>query len=587
MARKRGRMPDKLQAWVEARRRYRLSHAQVQMARELGLNPKKLGKLANSDQESWKVPLPAYIEELYLKRFGRSAPERVVSMAERGRELEQKRQERKRRKVALPERGEERVAWYRREQWDQLRQASVDSDKLEETYDEWVEGAERRIRHLATQGVAVQRIEVDIEELVSWCWKQGMLVNAEARGKFAADVLRKRTAVEARDSIRTEPGSGTGREQHGPSASQDIQPRTPVGPLERKMWQRVNAPYEPPGLGQWRRLYDLAAEVKKLAPWEWMFESQVFGVEEPESGELGFVSVMGNLGEHLAIAVYPGVKALYAFWDLAMGDAEERLETIMEVPQTQLSFEERGLLEREDRAVVKQLSLGGRFRGAMGWPLFRSYRPGYAPWFIEADEARFLACVLEQLLVVAPRIRAGEDALVMTAEGQLLVRTPERRSKEWVWKDQIRDVVEPEAEYVPITVPGDLMAQIRNLPSTDGVLEVAAFVTGARIQANRRDRPELPYTLLAADSRSGFVLGAEVLVADPDLNGMWGQVPGKVLEMVAKAGMSPATFRVDSPRLARILELVCSELDLALEVVGNLPAVAAARAGMEEWMEKR
>jgi hypothetical protein len=32
------------QAWVEARQRYHLSHAQVQMARELGLNPRKLGK---------------------------------------------------------------------------------------------------------------------------------------------------------------------------------------------------------------------------------------------------------------------------------------------------------------------------------------------------------------------------------------------------------------------------------------------------------------------------------------------------------------------------------------------------------------
>ena len=42
---------QKLQAWVEACKRYRLSHAQVQMARELGMNPKKLGSLANHDQE--------------------------------------------------------------------------------------------------------------------------------------------------------------------------------------------------------------------------------------------------------------------------------------------------------------------------------------------------------------------------------------------------------------------------------------------------------------------------------------------------------------------------------------------------------
>jgi hypothetical protein len=64
-----------VQAWVEARKRYYLSHAQVQMARELGLNPRKLGKIANDRQESWKAPLPQFIEHLYLKRFGRERPQ--------------------------------------------------------------------------------------------------------------------------------------------------------------------------------------------------------------------------------------------------------------------------------------------------------------------------------------------------------------------------------------------------------------------------------------------------------------------------------------------------------------------------------
>jgi len=41
-------IPAKLRPWFEARRRFRLSHATVQMARELGLNPKKFGKLADT-----------------------------------------------------------------------------------------------------------------------------------------------------------------------------------------------------------------------------------------------------------------------------------------------------------------------------------------------------------------------------------------------------------------------------------------------------------------------------------------------------------------------------------------------------------
>ena len=68
---------------MEARNRSHLSHAQVQMAREIGLNPKKLGKIANHKQEPWKMPLPQFIEHLYRKRFGRDCPPVVMSIEEK------------------------------------------------------------------------------------------------------------------------------------------------------------------------------------------------------------------------------------------------------------------------------------------------------------------------------------------------------------------------------------------------------------------------------------------------------------------------------------------------------------------------
>src|ERR1035438_6605101 len=70
--------PDpKLQAWIVARKRHHLSHAHVQMGRELGMNPAKLGGLDNHRQEPWKQPLLEFIEQVYEKRFGRSEERRV------------------------------------------------------------------------------------------------------------------------------------------------------------------------------------------------------------------------------------------------------------------------------------------------------------------------------------------------------------------------------------------------------------------------------------------------------------------------------------------------------------------------------
>ena len=76
------RKAQKLQEWIEVRRRHHLSHAHVQMARELGLPPTKMGSLDNHGLEGWKLPLPAFIEHLYLKRFGIACPDVIESVEE-------------------------------------------------------------------------------------------------------------------------------------------------------------------------------------------------------------------------------------------------------------------------------------------------------------------------------------------------------------------------------------------------------------------------------------------------------------------------------------------------------------------------
>lgn len=77
---KKRKLDPKLQAWIDARKRHRLSHAHVQMACELGMNPKTLGKIDNHKQQPWKAPLPDFIEFLYERRFGRRRPENVLSI---------------------------------------------------------------------------------------------------------------------------------------------------------------------------------------------------------------------------------------------------------------------------------------------------------------------------------------------------------------------------------------------------------------------------------------------------------------------------------------------------------------------------
>ncbi|HET6386121.1 MAG TPA: hypothetical protein VFJ58_22245 [Armatimonadota bacterium] len=96
------KLPPKLQEWVVARKRFGLSDAHVYMARELGLNPAKLGKIANHRQEPWKAPLPEFIEHLYKKRFGRSRPEVVLTVEQLAAKMDEKKAARRARREIDP-----------------------------------------------------------------------------------------------------------------------------------------------------------------------------------------------------------------------------------------------------------------------------------------------------------------------------------------------------------------------------------------------------------------------------------------------------------------------------------------------------
>jgi hypothetical protein len=58
------------ESWKYAKKICRLNSRQLHMARRLSMNPKKLPGLRPSPQQRWKLPVGAFIEEVYWKRFG-------------------------------------------------------------------------------------------------------------------------------------------------------------------------------------------------------------------------------------------------------------------------------------------------------------------------------------------------------------------------------------------------------------------------------------------------------------------------------------------------------------------------------------
>ncbi len=331
-----------------------------------------------------------------------------------------------------------------------------------------------------------------------------------------------------------------------------------------------------PSLEEAGQLYEVALRVKELAPWTWMDESEIFGVQNPETGEIGFVSIMGMAGEHFAVALYQGAAALYDFWDLESGDVLTNPMALLDVPQLQASFEDRAQLDKQDRDAIKKLGL--KFRGTNAWPMFRSYAPGFMPWFVTAAEARFLACALARTLEVAPRVKAQPDLLHIEndeAGERYLVCVPHEQGAGLVWTEQIMHIPAPEPESIPFVLDMAVVGQLKQLPRQQLELEMDLLNLPMPI-GERGERPYRPYMLMLADARSGMVLGFELMKPEPSLTGMHGQIPMKLAEWLAQAGVVPALISVRSELLLELLNPLAAILNVKLGQSDSLPSLEAA-----------
>ena len=339
--------------------------------------------------------------------------------------------------------------------------------------------------------------------------------------------------------------------------------------------------------GEWSRLFEVTLRIRQLAPWEWMNETDIFGVQHPETGEICFVSVMGALGEHIAVSLYLGASALAKFMYLQEVPPEvfqEYPEILLEIPQLQASFEDRGVLDDWDRQLIRNLSL--KFRGRKAWPRFQSFRPGFIPWRLEPEEVRFLTLSLEQLEEVSPRLRADRSLLQRDDAGGFFIRacrTTDGRTGEW--EDRYVQIPPPEFPPVPLTWDPNDLKRLKRATSRGDIIELDFFQFPGSI-GKKGQRPAAAYVLLAVHSQSNMILGAEFIQVKDTLENMWGQLPGIFLLQLANAEMRPKEIRVQSHLLLNVLPPAFDSLGTKIVLKPSLKKLGAAKREMLAFLEK-
>lgn len=83
------------------------------------------------------------------------------------------------------------VNWYTPAEWAKVKASSIDAERFENTYEEWLEMAEKALVGLRANGVAAYKSHIDAGQLLAWCLAHGKANEAASRAEYVAEQSRR------------------------------------------------------------------------------------------------------------------------------------------------------------------------------------------------------------------------------------------------------------------------------------------------------------------------------------------------------------------------------------------------------------
>ncbi len=331
-------------------------------------------------------------------------------------------------------------------------------------------------------------------------------------------------------------------------------------------------------LSLWKQVYEQASVLYALAPWNWMLNVDLFGVKDPETGDIGYCGIWGAGGRTKGFAMFRGSSGLLSFERMLEQDPEQtRLIDTFQLDGMVLTFVPKSELDPVDLALLAQTGWEESADG--NWPLLRDHSPGLLPWQVEqaGDLARF-STSLEQAILLSRRFRQDPDLLddTGTTHGRLLVRTPHSFAGQLRWVDEwlpepsyFADL--PSLEYNRLYLLSNCSGQDRK--KEDWVTDVFFFPSPIR---KKQERPFLPQVVLLADVNKGKLLGRGRFQREELASG----IEQLFVDTMKKAGGLPRSIITTRPETYAIWEPLAHILSLELQLRSDEPLIDEIKSGL-------
>lgn len=313
----------------------------------------------------------------------------------------------------------------------------------------------------------------------------------------------------------------------------------------------------------WEVLYTKAHAFYELAPWQWMEDVDVFGVQDPITKEHGYCCVLGNAGQVFGLAYYRGEEGVN-YLEALLEDLIGKEETLYQQNVLIATFGPKHYLDKPDHQVVKMLGYIPSNKDC--WPVFSSHLPGYYPWPLTEAEAQLFIIVFDRAMAFAKNFREHPEILNRPDLQSFLV---DHYHGDGNWKLQwIKPKRILKAKVSPLNIELEKLKELEaRIKYQNEVWELGMFYIPEGVAG--KERAYFPRGLMAVELETGFVLNVQLLEEQDTL--------GKALinflfNTVEKHQTRPLEIHIKRPDIFNLLNPLSTETGLQFQLRDTLPA---------------
>lgn len=319
-------------------------------------------------------------------------------------------------------------------------------------------------------------------------------------------------------------------------------------------------------LKQWEELYDIAANIKELKPWEYLSDIDIITLELPNNEPI-YCSIMGQAGQCYGIAAYIGYDAISNFHTMLRTTdiPPEQMIRYQDDNVILCYFGDREELTSKELKLIKDLDL--KFRGRNNWIYFHHFKRGYVPFMLDQEEVIKETEILRNLFM-ALRSYIEEGLEVDFEDGNTLMRiySPEDE----LWLNFEAPIKVPSKQFIaPVLEDELLITKLRQMRQNKGDWEFDIAYLNTTINDKEYDRPVNGRICILADRKLGMIISQDMLTPlDDDIQAIFKTLINPIIEFGR-----PSKILVRDHYVYYIIKDLCERIKIKLEIKGRLTAI--------------